>query len=228
MLKLKWGDRGCLTDSVIDSPTVYYGGAIRNFPGDVDGMYRAIWAVFHHSLSSDEKPDHQFCPSGPDSWCNYNRALSNNEEPPKHTTKLPMDLSPFIKLSKWQLLKKCVLDATQNESLNNIIWSRCPKTGFGSRKTVGIAVHLAFVTFNHGLEGLSPLFQNLFGSSPRGFTASYITSSDSKRIKKSVQKAEQTGQKRRKMMRPAALSTEETSTSQFQSFRAIRCTIPKL
>ena len=110
VLKLKWGGRGHLTDSVIDSLTVYYGGAIRNFPGDVDGMYRAIWAVFHHSLSSDEKPDHQSCPTGPDSWCKYNRALSNNEEPPKHTPKLPMDLSPFIKpvfteLSKLKLLK---------------------------------------------------------------------------------------------------------------------------
>ena len=66
VLKLKWDGRGCFTDSVIDSLAVYYGGAIRNFPGNVEGMYRAIWAVFHHSLSSD-------CPTGPDSWCKYNR-----------------------------------------------------------------------------------------------------------------------------------------------------------
>ena len=109
-LKLKCGGRGRLTDSVIDSLAVYYGGATQNFPGNVDGMYRAIWDVFHHSLSSDEKPHHQSCPSGPDSWCKYNRALSNNEEPPKHTPKLPMDLSPFNKpvfteLSKLKLLK---------------------------------------------------------------------------------------------------------------------------
>ena len=38
-----------LTNSVIDSLTVFYGGAIRNFPGDMDGMFRAI-AVFHHSI----------------------------------------------------------------------------------------------------------------------------------------------------------------------------------
>ena len=224
-----------MTNSVINSLAVYYGGTIRNFPGDVEGMYRATSTVFHHSLSSDEKPDHQSCPTGPDSWCKYNCALSNDEEPSKHFPKLPMDLRPLIKpvfteLSKRELLEKCVLGATQNqnESLNNINWSRSPKTGFGSRKTVGIAVQLDVVTFNYDLEGLSPLFQNLFGSSPRGFTASYITSSDSKRIKKPVQKAEQTGQKRRKMMRPAALSTEETSTTQFQSFRAIGCAISKL
>ena len=104
-----------------------------------------------------------------------------------------------------------MLGATQNqnESLNNIIWSRCPKTGFGSRIMVEIAVYLAVITFNHGLEELSPLFKNLFGSSPRGFTAGYITSSDSKQIKKSMQKTEHTGQKCRKLMRSSALSTEE-------------------
>ena len=117
------------------------------------GTWMAIWAVFHHSLSSDEKPDHQYCPSGPDSWCKYNRALSNDEEPPKHTPKLPMDLSPFNKpvfteLSKLKLLKS-VLSATQNqnESLNNIIWSRCHKTGFSSRMSAEIAVYLAVTTF---------------------------------------------------------------------------------
>ena len=92
-------------NSVIDSLTVFYGKAIRNFPGYMDGMYREIWAVFHHSLSNDEKHDHQFCPSGSDSWCEFNRALANNEEPPKHTPKLPMDLSPssqyFLSCPSW-------------------------------------------------------------------------------------------------------------------------------
>ena len=63
-----------------------------------------------------------------------NRALANDEEPPKHTPKLPMDLSPFIKpvfseLSKWELLEKCVLGATQNqnESFNGIVCTQCRK-----------------------------------------------------------------------------------------------------
>ena len=180
-------------------------------------MYRAIWAVFHHSLSNDEKHDHQFCPSGSDSWCKYNRGLANDEEPTKHTPKLPMDLSTFIKpvfteLSKLELLEKCVLGATQNqnESFNNIVWTRNPKTGFCSVEIVEIAVNLAAITFNHGFEGLSPLFVKLFGFPPRGFTANYLSSSDLKRVRKSMQKAEHTGQKRRKMMHSAALATEES------------------
>ncbi len=31
--KIKWGAKGCLTDAVIESLMVYFGGAIRNFPG---------------------------------------------------------------------------------------------------------------------------------------------------------------------------------------------------
>ena len=46
--KIKWGGKGHLTYAVIESLTVYFGGAICNFPGDMDGMFRAIWAVFHH------------------------------------------------------------------------------------------------------------------------------------------------------------------------------------
>ena len=94
---VKWGGKGYLTESLINSLSVYFGGAICNFPGDVDGMFRAIWAVFHHSISADEQHDHQFCPTGSDSWCKYNRALADNVEPPKHTPKLPKDLGPFIK-----------------------------------------------------------------------------------------------------------------------------------
>ena len=54
MRKIKWGGKGCLTESVINSLSVYFGGAVCNFPGDMDGMFRAIWAVFHHSISDDE------------------------------------------------------------------------------------------------------------------------------------------------------------------------------
>ena len=108
-----------------------------------------------------------------------------------HTPKLPKDLGPFIKpvlteLSKRELLERCVLGATknQNESFNSVIWSRCPKTGFCSLVSVDIAVNLAVITFNHGFEGLPPLFVQLLGSPPSAFTANHIASSDDKRLKK--------------------------------------------
>ena len=40
--KIKWGRKGHLTETVINSLSVYFGGAIRNFPGDMDEIFRAL------------------------------------------------------------------------------------------------------------------------------------------------------------------------------------------
>ena len=117
----------------------------------------------------------------------------------------------FTEVSKRELLERCVLGATQNqnESFNSIIWSRFPKTGFCSLVSVDIAVNLAAITFNHGLEGLLPLFVHLLGSPPSAFTANYIASSDDKRLKKAEQKAGCTSQRRRKSLLSMELATEQ-------------------
>ena len=100
--------------------------------------------------ATDEVHDHSYCPSGEDSWCKYSSASAKNLPPPR----IPVDLAPFVKpvfedLSKPQLLEKCIDGATQNqnESFNNILWSRCPKTGFCSLVTVEAALGLAILTF---------------------------------------------------------------------------------
>lgn len=36
--------------------------------GDLEGMKRACWAVFYHSISTDDNPQHHCCPEGADSW----------------------------------------------------------------------------------------------------------------------------------------------------------------
>lgn len=48
--------KGRLTDHEIDQLQRYYGLAIRNNLESVESMKKAIWATFHHKLSSDEKP----------------------------------------------------------------------------------------------------------------------------------------------------------------------------
>ena len=158
---------------------IFYGGAIRNNTQNVAGMHKAIWAVFFHNSATDEVHDHSYCPSGKDSWCKYSSASAKNLPPPR----IPVDLAPFLKpvfedLSKPQLLEKCIDGATQNqnESFNNILWSRCPKTGFCSLVTVEAALGLAILTFlitvlvNHGFVVLSPLLEKLLVAHPVAFT----------------------------------------------------------
>ena len=66
---LSLGGRGRLTDNLIKDLQSYYGMAVRRHSNDVPAMARANWASLIHSTSTDAKPQHQYCPSAPDTWC---------------------------------------------------------------------------------------------------------------------------------------------------------------
>ncbi|GFW94135.1 uncharacterized protein TNCV_1978751 [Trichonephila clavipes] len=64
---------GVVTVTSIDTGKSYYGSAIRRNHSSVQNMRQAIWAIFLHKLSTDEYPQHGFCPIGEDSWCGFKR-----------------------------------------------------------------------------------------------------------------------------------------------------------
>ena len=159
----KLGGRGRLTDHVIDSLQTYYGKAIRSNSGDLEGMQRAVWAILYHSASTDEKPQHEFCPDGPNSWCKYKRG-----EPYVHKNALPeeivLSIKPlFERLSDATLLQKCLHGFTQNqnESLNKEIWSLCPKTEYVGARTIQTAVALAVSVWNNGWSSIQRIQKRL-------------------------------------------------------------------
>ena len=61
----------------------------------------------------------------------------------------------FISLSDEDLLKKCQHGKTQNnnESLNGVIWKKCPKDEFAGRATLEIGVASAVFNFNDDSSG---------------------------------------------------------------------------
>ncbi|GFV02538.1 uncharacterized protein TNCV_5017061 [Trichonephila clavipes] len=65
--------RNRLTEAEIDRLQAYYGIAIRRNLSSVKDMQQAIWAIFLHKLSTDEKPQHGFCPSDSDTWCKFKK-----------------------------------------------------------------------------------------------------------------------------------------------------------
>ncbi|GFS48717.1 uncharacterized protein TNCV_3444411 [Trichonephila clavipes] len=90
-------------------------------------MQQAIWAIFLHKLSTDEKPQHGFCPSDSDTWCKFKKAELLGETY-YHKNSLPVDVVEamrpvFRDLANPELLKKCLHGGTQNpnESVNNVI-----------------------------------------------------------------------------------------------------------
>ena len=212
---VRFGRKGHLTEKIIDQLQVYYGGAIWNNSHDLEGMERAIWAIFYHSVSTDENPRHDYCPVGPDSWCKYQRALALDKDPPTHSPTIPADLAIHIKpvftrLSDRSLLSRCLLGATQNqnESLNNIIWSRCPKSEFSSAVTVNTTVNLAVIIFNNGHGALAGLTEEL-GISLSDFFTAYLAERDRVRVNRAEVREDEEAKSKRKVQTMQKKATDE-------------------
>lgn len=53
-----------MTGKLIDELTRYYGLAIRHNCHSLEAMKNAVMATFYHLQSTDEKPQHDLCPTG--------------------------------------------------------------------------------------------------------------------------------------------------------------------
>jgi hypothetical protein len=72
--------KGHLTNKQIDSIQFYYGKANRDNVNNLANVKRAVRATFLHKASTDELHQHLLCPKGPDTWCGYNRSLSDGSQ----------------------------------------------------------------------------------------------------------------------------------------------------
>ena len=67
----------------------------------------------------------------------------------------------FEDLSKEELLKRCLHGKKQNanESLNNIVWLKYPKTVFINRENIEFSVNSAVFQFNDSAHGISNVLE---------------------------------------------------------------------
>ena len=88
-----------------------------------------------------------------DPWCTY---WSNGEKynDQKHLVSVFIEVLKllFINLTKSELLKPCLqgLTKNQNEAINGLLWSKCPKTKFCSKVKVLLVVSKTISHFNTG------------------------------------------------------------------------------
>ncbi|GFO27487.1 hypothetical protein PoB_005399200 [Plakobranchus ocellatus] len=205
--------QGRLTGNAIGKLTKYFDRAIRGNPTATE-MKRAIMASLYHCYSTDENPQHQYCPPGPDSWCFYKRALANHTYPFAHHdrihTPLDMDLlhphlSPiYERLTSDNLLSRCERKATQNanESFHSSVWAKCSKSQFHSRQRMEVAVTSAAAEYNFGpssVNELRGLLQNQAGE----HSARLAEVRAKKRLDKSLEKNQQPEKRRRKIRKEA-------------------------
>ncbi|XP_044313131.1 uncharacterized protein LOC123037265 [Drosophila rhopaloa] len=175
---------------MIDKLTVYYGLAIRRNCHSVENMRNSIWATYYHYCSTDKNPKHENCPTGPESWCSWQRAAAANELSSfKHDYQtFTEDVAKalhliYTDLSKKELLERCLGGFTQNnnESYNQLIWKISPKIIPSGSKIVEMATCVAAGVFNEGASSLL-YFMNATGISLGPNADSYAEREDSLRV----------------------------------------------
>ena len=152
---------GSLTANTIVKLQKYYANAIRNNKHSITTMKTAILATLNHCSSTDANPLHSKCPTGADTWCFYNKAKFFDKDPGSHREHVHTPISievlkniipVYQRLAANELLERCLEGRTQNsnECLHSMVWSRCPKETFVSKRKVDIAVAAAVSEFNKG------------------------------------------------------------------------------
>ena len=205
------GGRGRLTLKEIDKLQIYYGLAIRRNIGNLQAMKNGVDAILRHRLSTDEFPNHSFCPTGPDSWCKYVQDPENY----KHTNPLPkavaVHIKPiFDKLKHDKLLKRCIKGYNQNaaESFNNVLWNMCPKANFVGSVPLKVCTSLAVILYNDGYMKLDRLLEKL-GIKCGVNTLKEFKRRDRIRIYKSEYKSSEKQKKIRQAKRKRRLEEED-------------------
>ena len=150
---------------------------------------------------------HQMCPRTPDSWCKYQLDKLNGTSMYNDKPGIPAiirdTIKPiFLNLSDDDLLKKCLHGKTQNnnESLNGMIWKRCPKDVFVGKTTIEIGVASAVLNFNDGSTSILDVITSL-KMDPGYFTKQYCVSNDERRICSMERKSTPVVQQQRKSLR---------------------------
>lgn len=73
------GGRERLTGTAIKEVQLYYGLAIRRNTHNLIAMREAVWAEYHHLISTNDVPLHGLCPSRPETWCKFKKAEAEGE-----------------------------------------------------------------------------------------------------------------------------------------------------
>ena len=177
MQRSRLGGKDKLTDKAIEKIQEFYKLAIRRTVGTTMlQMRNSIWAVYFHQFSSDDNPQHFFCPK--EMKCFYNDAIEKGEKPVSHATKPNIFLAKldnkddralirqvFIDLTNPDLLQRCLKGRTQNpnESIHARLWKKCPKTMFFGLFRVRFACRITVLEHNFGYQE-SNLLVSLLGS----------------------------------------------------------------
>ena len=190
---------GSLKETTIVKLTQYYRSAIVNNIPNIADMKKAVFATLSHCKSTDAKPQHGKCPQGETSWCFYNQSIAKGEKPKPHKEMIHTPISEmctakilpvYQRLSSDSLLARCTQGKTQNanECLHSVIWSKCSKENFVSKKKIHLAVVEAVAQFNQG-SYKTELDRTPQGTPLSGVKQKICKKIDHRRLKQSVRRS---------------------------------------
>ena len=157
------GGKGRLTNKVMNTLQNHYGIAIRQNTHNLYAMRKAVAAVLHHSTKNDDMDKrHQYCPRTVDSWCKYQSDKITGKNTyveriaiDKAVSDVKAPIFSHKDLGSKAVLSKCLHRETQNvnESLNNLIWTWCPKRIYIGNFVLKTALASATICYNNGVQG---------------------------------------------------------------------------
>ena len=214
------GRNGRLTKAAIEKLKKNYGKAIRdNVKREittteerdqaVQTMKTEILAGLFHCLKLPNKERHQFCP--PNSWCKYKKGLPCPNKP-HHLDKVFEEhlCKIYDRLTDSALLARCLPGYTQNanESINSLVWNKCPKHKWHGRRRVQLAALSAALHFSGGASAKHAIMEKV-GLTVSDTAKMEARRRDSERIKQAEKRVQDQHKKYRVARRQAKQHDED-------------------
>ena len=138
--------------------------------------------------------NHQFCPGGKDSWCDYNIALLDNSPAPHYPDYLSVALVEHVQLifsefhyNDEEFIKTVSFGMTtnHNEAMYRLFSDMVPKEEKAGLNAVKLGAALAIIRYNDGLKAVENIFQSFSPTNPLIRTKEAFRLMHNKRIKTS-------------------------------------------
>ena len=170
--------------------------ALQNNDGNPTGAKDEINAIPYHLGANDTNAsvNHQFCPGGKDSWCDYNIALLDNSPAPHHPDYLSAALVEHVQLifsefhyNDEEFIKTVSFGMTtnHNEAMYRLFSDMVPKKEKAGLDAVKLGAALAIIRYNDGFKAVENIFRSFSPSNPLIRTKEAFRLMDNKRIKTS-------------------------------------------
>ena len=152
--------------------TSFYQLAVKQHLGDSDTILKSIKAIPLHLGANEHNAttNHSLCPTGPQSWCRYQKAIAAGEKPPRHPNYLSVQAVELVcKIFRQfhydeQFFVNQIADgqtSNHNECLHSLLFSMVRKTGAVGMDVMKLGSALAVIRYNEGIIGVLDILKEL-------------------------------------------------------------------